>query len=92
MSLSINIHPTGKWARVTATLWGSGGGNALTINVFDESTEGSRSIIIHYNGDKKEAANLLFKLREAINTLPKTTKCDCNPDCQEIIIGEIDYP
>ena len=89
--ISTNVHPTGKWKSVTTHLWGVSGGNSLGLTFTDEAGE-HFAISIHYNGDKAEASSLLLKLREALDTLPKTERCGCSPECDKITLkGELEY-
>lgn len=84
-----SLHPRGNWEKVEAFLWGNKGGCVLRIVLTDERGDNT-DISIHYNGNKKDAANLLHKFRAAIDGLPKTEKCTCKKDCEEIIIATID--
>ena len=94
MSFSMNVHPEssdGKWESVEAQLWGRGGGNCLRI-YFKEVDRQPVGFDIHFNGNKQGATELLFMLRKALDALPKTERCTCKPDCQEIILkGDLEY-
>lgn len=93
MSVTMTAHPMKNWDKVEAKLWGSEGGNVFQIN-FSEADNYSSGIgiSVHYRGTPKDAANLLFKIREALDKLPKTKRCTCTPDCQQIILdGELEF-
>ena len=81
-----SVHPIGRWRSVATRLWGGHGGDKLGL-VFTDESGTAFALNIHYNGDKKEAARLLLMIREALATLPETKRCDCEPNCTQIILS-----
>ncbi len=67
MNMSQNIHPTGQWIAITASLLGKENGSCIHITLSDEN--GYANFAFHY-GAEENREEFVKMFKEAINKLP----------------------
>ena len=53
MTISMNLHPEGKWENIRAYIYGAQHGACIVVNLSDDY-ESATSIAIHYGGEENK--------------------------------------